>query len=94
MRGADPMIKVDVSSKVFRQAHDSPPLDVLRDIRFDIDPGEFCCIVGPSGCGKTTLLNLISGLDEAFDGSVTIAGGPLAAGPSPGYMFQSSRLMP
>ena len=28
----------------------------LRDIHFDLFPGEFAAIVGPSGCGKTTLL--------------------------------------
>ncbi|MDF4766350.1 ABC transporter ATP-binding protein, partial [Vibrio parahaemolyticus] len=36
--------------------------------------GEFVGIMGPSGSGKTTLLNVISTLDQATGGSVTIAG--------------------
>jgi NitT/TauT family transport system ATP-binding protein len=88
------MIQIDISSKTFLQDHDQLPLSVLRDIQFTVKSGEFCCIVGPSGCGKTTLLNLISGLDQIFEGSVAIDGGTPSAGPAPGYMFQSSRLMP
>ncbi len=88
------MIEVDVSRKAYRQDHDLSELVVLRDIRFSVEPGQFCCIVGPSGCGKTSLLNMISGLDEDFSGSVRIDGGAPSAGPPPGYMFQSSRLMP
>jgi len=88
------MIEVDVSKKVYHQDHDQSELIVLRDIQFSVKPGQFCCIVGPSGCGKTSLLNMISGLDEDFSGSVVIDGGAPSAGPPPGYMFQSSRLMP
>lgn len=69
------MIQIDISSKTFLQDHDQLPLSVLRDIQFTVKSGEFCCIVGPSGCGKTTLLNLISGLDQIFEGSVAIDGG-------------------
>ena len=88
------VIQIDISSKAYLQDHNQSPLDVLRDIQFAVKPGEFCCIVGPSGCGKTTLLNLISGLDQSFEGSIAIDGGTPSAGPTPGYMFQSSRLMP
>ena len=28
----------------------------IDDLTFEVEPGEFLCIVGPSGCGKTTLL--------------------------------------
>ncbi len=88
------MIRIDVTSKSCLQEHGKSELQVLRDIHFGIESGEFCCIVGPSGCGKTTLLNIISGLDENFEGSVLIDGKTPALGPPPGYMFQSSRLMP
>lgn len=37
-----------------------------------VDEGEFTAIVGPSGSGKTTLLNIIGGLDDATEGTVTI----------------------
>ncbi|MCP4764859.1 MAG: ABC transporter ATP-binding protein [Gammaproteobacteria bacterium] len=88
------MIRLDVSSKTYRQDHDQSDLVVLNDIRFDVNSGQFYCIVGPSGCGKTSLLNIISGLDDDFEGSVVIDGETPSAGPPPGYMFQSSRLMP
>ena len=84
------MIKVDITSKNYQQSSFS----VLTNVQFEIKSGEFCCIVGPSGCGKTTLLNLISGLDQSFEGTVSIDGGTPLAGPTPGYMFQTSQLMP
>jgi NitT/TauT family transport system ATP-binding protein len=88
------MIQIDISSKNYRRDNQQSPLIVLSDIQFGVKSGEFCCVVGPSGCGKTTLLNLISGLDKEFEGLVAIDGGAPSAGPTPGYMFQSSRLMP
>lgn len=88
------VIQIDISSKKYQQDHLQPPLIVLRDIQFGVKSGEFCCVVGPSGCGKTSLLNLISGLDKDFEGSVAIDGGTPSAGPTPGYMFQSPRVMP
>lgn len=53
--------------------------------------GEFVVLVGPSGCGKTTALNIVAGLDSAFDGSLTFAGGRT---PTLGYVFQNPRLLP
>lgn len=49
-----------------------PDIDVLDDISFDVDKGEFICIVGGSGCGKSTLLRLMSGLDPQYDGQILI----------------------
>jgi len=88
------MIRVNKVSKSHLQENGQPLLQVLSKIDFDIQSGEFCCILGPSGCGKTTLLNIISGLDKDFDGSVLIDGKTPELAPPSGYMFQSSRLMP
>ena len=38
------------------------PLEVFRNIDFDVGEREIVAIVGPSGCGKTTLLRCIDGL--------------------------------
>ena len=46
----------------------------LRDIHFDLFPGEFAAIVGPSGCGKSTTLRLIAGLEDITDGELWIDG--------------------
>ncbi|MBA4395474.1 MAG: ABC transporter ATP-binding protein, partial [Desulfobacca sp.] len=50
------------------------PIPVLNDITLAIPEGEFMALMGPSGSGKTTLLNLIAGIDQADQGTITIAG--------------------
>ena len=47
---------------------------VLDDISFEINKGEFVCIVGPTGCGKTKFLNLLTGLLEPTEGEILIDG--------------------
>lgn len=47
---------------------------VLQDIDFVVEDGEFCVIVGPSGCGKSTLLQCIAGLTTPDSGSVYLEG--------------------
>jgi len=42
----------------------------LDGINFDIEQGDFVCIIGESGGGKTTLLKLISGLEKATSGEI------------------------
>jgi NitT/TauT family transport system ATP-binding protein/sulfonate transport system ATP-binding protein len=70
-------------------------LKVLSDFSLDIQPGEFVSIVGPSGCGKSTLLRLISGLDDTYNGAITLDG-VRVAGTSleRGLVFQDHRLFP
>ena len=48
--------------------------EVLRDISFHLQTGEFVSIIGPSGCGKSTLLNLICGLVAPTTGSILVKG--------------------
>lgn len=49
---------------------------VLNDCSFSLKKGSFTVIVGPSGCGKTTLLEIISHLQEADAGMISINGEP------------------
>jgi lactose/L-arabinose transport system ATP-binding protein len=46
--------------------------DILHGVDLDIADGEFVVFVGPSGCGKSTLLRIISGLETASAGRMTI----------------------
>ena len=44
--------------------------EVLRDVSFQIAPGEVVAVMGPSGAGKTTLVRLLLGLVEPTSGSI------------------------
>jgi len=54
------------------------PLEVLKGICLNVEPGEFMAIMGPSGSGKSTLLNMIGALDRPTSGKVYINGTDLS----------------
>ena len=88
-------LQVEGLAKRFPGPRGKPPLTVFEDIHFNIERGEFACIVGHSGCGKTTILNVLAGLDEASEG-VVIMDGREVRGPSldRGVVFQGHALLP
>jgi ATP-binding cassette subfamily B protein len=47
---------------------------VLRDVSFDVAPGEMIGLVGPSGGGKTTVVNLIARFYDVTGGCVQVDG--------------------
>ena len=47
---------------------------VLKDISFSVQEGEFISLLGPSGCGKSTLLNILAGILAGYDGEIRIDG--------------------
>lgn len=78
------MIQVDIQEKKYQEC-------ILKDLHFSISAHEIVAIVGPSGAGKTTLLNILSGLDQEYQGSITYEDqAPLKTS----MMFQQPRLMP
>jgi phospholipid/cholesterol/gamma-HCH transport system ATP-binding protein len=62
-------VKVDSLTKKFGSA------TVLKNVSFEVEPGEIFVIMGPSGSGKSVLLRHIAGLDIPTSGSVTVDGG-------------------
>jgi NitT/TauT family transport system ATP-binding protein len=83
-------------SKVTK-VYSEPPQTVtaLNDISFQINEGEFVCIVGPSGCGKSTLLRMIAGLDRPSSGEIRFNGDLLTAPhPKISMVFQTFALLP
>ena len=61
-------VKVEGLSKSFGD------LSVLKNVSFDVKPGEIFVIMGPSGSGKSVLLRHIAGLDIPTSGKVTVEG--------------------
>ena len=78
---ADPAIPVDtvlegeIEFRNLSFSYGETP--VLRDISLHIPAGSSLAIVGPTGSGKSTLVNLISRLYEAPEGSLLIDGRPV-----------------
>ena len=48
--------------------------DVLRGIDLELVRGESVAILGPSGSGKSSLMAVLSGLEQATGGEITVAG--------------------
>ncbi len=54
------------------------PVDILRGIDLDIAQGEVVALLGPSGSGKSSLMAVLSGLERATGGELTVAGADFA----------------
>ena len=77
-------------------------IEAVRNVTFELRPGEIACLLGPSGCGKTTLLRIAAGVERPSQGSIYLAGEEVA-GPREfvppekrgvGLMFQDYALFP
>ncbi|WP_304308239.1 amino acid ABC transporter ATP-binding protein [Bifidobacterium tibiigranuli] len=77
--------------------------EVLKDISFDVTPGEVVVLVGPSGSGKSTLIRCLNGLEDIQDGEISFNGQPVPRNSEKawrklrtriGMVFQSYDLFP
>ena len=76
----------------------------LNDISFEVQQGEFLCIIGKSGCGKSTMLYILSTMDTEYLGKVHLDGQLLTGlsqdklarlrNSSIGFVFQFHYLLP
>jgi len=79
-------------------------VQVLKDINFNVDEGEFVAILGPSGSGKTTLINIIGCMDVADTGEYYLDGQAIHTmeetdlgdirNQEIGFIFQNYQLIP
>ena len=103
MKQEPPIISLQKVCKIF-------PLEiggqqqVLFDITFDINTGEFVAIMGPSGSGKSTCMNIIGALDSATSGKYELYGKDITTMTPDelatvrneyiGFVFQNFNLLP
>ena len=64
-----PILEAKNINKYF---HDPIRVQVLNNINFTINKGEFVSLTGKSGCGKSTLLYLLSTMDTDYEGQIFI----------------------
>ncbi|WP_084099537.1 dipeptide/oligopeptide/nickel ABC transporter permease/ATP-binding protein [Demequina sp. NBRC 110051] len=79
---ADPHALLSVRSLTVTLPIDGVPTDIIRDVSFDIQPGEAMGLVGESGSGKTmtalSILGLLPAGGRITSGSVTVEGTDVA----------------
>jgi lipoprotein-releasing system ATP-binding protein len=63
------VLKTENISKFF---YEPTEFQVLKNINFEVNRGEFLSLIGKSGSGKSTLLYILSTMDTAYKGNLTI----------------------
>ncbi|MEA4812167.1 MAG: ATP-binding cassette domain-containing protein [Anaerolineaceae bacterium] len=67
-----PTVSVQKISKSFGQTQ------AVKDVSFEVNPGEIFGLLGPNGSGKTTTIRIILDIYRQDSGSVSILGGPMS----------------
>ncbi|MDR7855182.1 ABC transporter ATP-binding protein [Tissierella sp.] len=66
----EPFIQIKNLSKIYKTGGET--LIAVNNISLDINEGEIITLLGPSGSGKSTLVNMIGGIDEADEGTISV----------------------
>ncbi|MDD5368994.1 MAG: sugar ABC transporter ATP-binding protein [Anaerolineaceae bacterium] len=66
-----PILRMELIVKHF------PGVQALKDVNFEVFPGEAIALLGANGAGKTTLMNILGGLIKADSGQIFIDGQPV-----------------
>ena len=96
------IITVDNVNKTYKNG--SLELQVLKNISFKVDKGEFLAIMGSSGSGKSTMMNILGCLDNQYEGRYILDGIDISKSTENelseirnkkiGFIFQSFNLLP
>jgi len=66
--------KILEARNVTKYFHDPVTYQVLKEISFSVNRGDFVSVIGKSGCGKSTLLYILSTMDTEYEGDIFIDG--------------------
>ena len=67
-------LKLEGISFAYEESESEEPVEVLRDLSLEVEPGETLAIVGPSGAGKSTVLHLIPRFYDPTVGRILVDG--------------------
>lgn len=66
------MIELKNVKKIYHMGNEK--IKAVNNVSFEVNKGEFCCLLGTSGSGKSTLLNLMAGIEKASSGEILLKG--------------------
>ncbi|MEE9412484.1 MAG: ABC transporter ATP-binding protein [Methylococcales bacterium] len=84
---------IDITNKTYPATATTAAHVAISNLHIKLKQNQFVCLVGPSGCGKTTLMNILSGIDQNYDGEIFL-GANNSHDYRVGYVFQEPRLLP
>ncbi len=74
-----PSLAISARNLTLTLGSSAAPVTILRGIDLDIAQGQVVALLGPSGSGKSSLMAVLSGLERASGGSLTVAGADFAS---------------